>query len=188
VFNPSEVKSLLSAAKNHGLEALWILALTTGLREGELLGLQTCDVDLRGRTLRVARTVYNGAVGTVKSKRSRRTITLPQIAYEALRQHIANSGLDGDDWLFPNGNGQPMWRSNFIDRHWKPLLVRAGVEYKVFHTCRHYVASTLLSNGLPITSVARFMGYDERTLLSTYSHLMPDQMEAVAAAMDNILG
>jgi integrase len=188
VFNPQEVKALLSAAKNDRLEALWVLALTTGLREGELLGLQTCDVDLHAGTLRVSRTVYNGIVGTPKSRRSRRTITLPQIAKDALQEHIANSGADGDDWLFPNGNGQPMWRSNFVDRHWNPLLKRAAIDYKVFHTCRHYVASTLLSKGLPISPVARYLGHDEITLLKTYSHLMPDQMEAVATAMDETLG
>jgi integrase len=81
-----------------------------------------------------------------------------------------------------------MWRTTFINQHWKPLLKGAGVEYKVFHTCRHQLASTLLSKGLPITAVARFMGHDERTLLSTYSHLMPDQMSAVAAAIDGELG
>jgi integrase len=188
VFDLQEVKFLLSAAKNDRLEALWVLALTTGLREGELLGLQACDVDLCACTLRVSRTVYNGVVGTPKSKRSRRTITLPKLAHDALQQHIEHGEYGPNDYLFPNGGGTPMWRTTFINHHWIPLLKRAGVEYKVFHACRHYVASTLLSTGLPITSVARFMGHDERTLLSTYSHLMPDQLETVAAAMDNALG
>jgi integrase len=87
--------------------------------------------------------------------------------------------------MFPNSVGKPMWRSTFVDLHWKPLLRRAGVDYKHFHTCRHYVASTLLGQGLPITAVARFMGHNERMLLKTYSHLLPDMMGAVAAAMDN---
>ena len=81
-----------------------------------------------------------------------------------------------------------MGRTAFIRGGWTPLLERAGVEYKRFHTCRHYVASTLLAKGLPLTAVARFMGHDERTLLKTYSHLMPDQMDAVAAAMDQAIG
>ena len=56
VFNPQEIRDLLSATENDRLEALWILALTIGLREDELLGLQTCDVDLGAGTLRVSRT------------------------------------------------------------------------------------------------------------------------------------
>jgi len=66
-------------------------------------------------------------------------------------------------------------------------LERASVEYKCFHTCRHFVALSLLAKGLPITAVARFLGHDERTLLKTYAHLMPDQMDTVAAAIDEAL-
>jgi integrase len=187
VFNPQEVRALLSAAKHDRLEALWILALTTGLREGELLGLQACDVDLRAGTLRVTRAVYNGVVGTPKSKRSRRTITLPEIAHDALCGHIKQGNYEDSNFLFPNGAGKSIWRTTFINNHWKPLLKRAGVEYKVFHTTRHYVASTLLSRGLPITAVARYLGHDEITLLKAYSHLMPDQMNAVASAMNEAL-
>ncbi len=90
--------------------------------------------------------------------------------------------------MFSNSKGKPVGYSCFLTFHWKPLLKRAGVEYRCFHTCRHYVASTLLSKGLSITAVARFMGHDEQTLLKTYAHLMPNQMSAVAAAMDEALG
>lgn len=184
-FDPSEVRALLSAARYDHLEALWILALTTGVREGEALALKRLDADLQAGTLRISRTVYTGVVGTPKSKRSRRTITLPSIAHDALQRHIERGEYGDEDYLFPNGKGKPMWRTNFIRNHWKPLLDRAGVEYRVFHTCRHYVCSTLLGKGLPITAVARYCGHDVQTLLSTYSHLMPDQMSAVAAAMDS---
>jgi integrase len=186
VFDPPEVRAILTAAKYDSLEACWILSLTTGMREGELIGLQVRDYDASNGTLAIRRTVYNGAEGTPKSKRGRRIIKLPQAARDALASHIEDR-KNGSVWMFPNSVDRPMWRSTFIDLHWKPLLLRAGVEYKHFHTCRHYVASTLLSKGLPITPVARFMGHDERTLLKTYSHLMPDQMDAVAAAMNNAL-
>ncbi len=186
VFSPDEVAALLSAAKYDPLEALWVLALCTGAREGELIGLRVQDYDPKHGTLRIARTVYNGVEGSPKSKRGRRNITLPTAARESLRVHTEQH--NGCEWMFPNTVGKPMWRSTFVENHWRPFLRRAGVEYKHFHTCRHFVASTLLSMGQPISSVARFMGHDERTLLRTYSHLMPDQMDAVAAAMDDALG
>jgi integrase len=94
----------------------------------------------------------------------------------------------GDSWMFPSRRGNPLSYSTFIACYYKPLLKQAGVEYKNFHTCRHYVASTLLGRGLPIPAVARFMGHTEETLLKTYAHLMPDMMDAVAAAMDEALG
>ncbi len=186
VFNPSEVRAILTAAEYDPLKALWVLALQTGMREGELIGMQVKDYDPKQGTLSIRRTVYNGVEGTPKSKRGRRTIKLPAMAQDTMMVHMMQS--NGSVWTFPNRVGKPMWRSSFIDLGWKPLLQRAGVEYKHFHTCRHYVASTLLSKGLPITPVARFMGHDERTLLRTYSHLMPDQMDAVAAAMNETLG
>ena len=68
-----------------------MLALTTGARSGEPAGLKAGDVDLRSGTLRIARTVYNGVVGTPKSKRNRRTIKLPRKALDTLTAHI---GLD----------------------------------------------------------------------------------------------
>lgn len=99
---------MLSAAKYDRLEALWILALTTGIREGEALALKRLDADLQAGTLRISRTVYNGVVGTPKSKRSRRTITLPSIAHDALQRHIERGEYGDDDYLFPNGRGKPI--------------------------------------------------------------------------------
>ena len=90
--------------------------------------------------------------------------------------------------MFTNGAGNPIRNNTFVTRLWRPFLQRVGIRYKNFHTCRHYVGSTLVARGLPISAVARFIGIDESTLLSTYSHLMPDLMDMVAAAMDKALG
>ncbi len=188
VFDPSEVQAILSAAKSDPLEALYVLVLSTGVRIGEALAIRRGDVDLQAFTLRISRTVYNGVVGTPKSKRSRRTITLPKIAYDALAKHINQGMYVESDYLFASQAGTPLWHWAFITRKYKPLLERAGVSYKNIHTARHTVASTLLAKGLPIPSVACYLGHDAKTLLSTYSHLMPDQMDTVAAAMDSALG
>jgi integrase len=188
-FTREEVQASLCAASAEArLEALWTLALTTGMREGEILGLKTGDVDLTAGTLRISRTVYNGVEGTPKSKRSRRTIKLPRIALDALKQHIKSGDYADDDWLFPNAAGNPIWCYSFITHYWRPLTERAGVAYKNFHTTRHYVASTLLGKGLPITVVAAYLGHDVRTLLKVYAHFMPDQRDMVSAAMDSVLG
>lgn len=186
VFDPSEVQAILTAAKHDPLKACWVLALSTGTREGELIGLQVRDYDASNGTLVISRTVYNGVEGTTKSKRGRRTIKLPQAARDALTAHTEQH--NGSIWMFPNSVGKPMWRSTFVDLHWKPLLRRAAVEYKHFHTCRHFVASSLLAKALPISAIARYLGHDEITLLRTYSHLIGDMREMVATAMDEALG
>lgn len=186
IFTLGEVQALLLAASQDRLEALWTLALQTGAREGEILGLQVSDYNAQQGTLRIARTIYNGAVSTPKSKRGRRTITLPKQAQRALEAHLeANKPAR---YIFTTSTGKPLSSSHFIRNYWRPLVERAGVEYRCFHTCRHTVASTLLGKGLPIPAIARYLGHKEQMLLSTYSHLMPDQMDAVAAAMSDALG
>jgi integrase len=161
-FTHEEVQALLYAASQDRLEALWTLALTTGMREGEILGLKAGDVALTAGTLRICRTVYNGVEGTTKSKRSRRTLKLSCMALDALRRHIEQGEYADDDLLFPNSVGNPIWCYSFITHYWKPLVKRAGVEYKSFHTARHYVASTLLGKGLPITRVEEVEAIVER--------------------------
>jgi integrase len=187
VFTPSEVRALLSAAVGDRLEALWVLALSTGMRGGELLGQEWRFVDLDAGTLDVRQTTtIKGQLGTPKSKNSVRTLQLPQIAINALRRHRSNSG-DGR-FVFPNRKGTDFIRyHSFVMFNWRPLTERAGIQYKNFHTCRHYVASSLLSKGLPITAVARYLGHDEVTLLRTYSHLIRGMEHLVPAAMDSVL-
>jgi integrase len=108
VFDPSEVQAILSAAKSDPLEALYVLVLSTGCRVGEVLALKRSDVELQAGTLRISRTVYNGVVGTPKSKRGRRTITLPKLAYDALERHIKLGTHADTDWLFPSQADTPM--------------------------------------------------------------------------------
>ena len=91
-------------------------------------------------------------------------------------------------WLFPGRTGQNLRYHNFINLQWKPLVERAGVKYKSFHTSRHYVASELIGRGIPISAVARYLGDDELTLLRTHSHLIKDMEHMAASAMDSTLG
>jgi integrase len=186
VFDPSEVSAILSAASPNPLRALWMLALSTGARECELLALQVQDYNSEQGTLAIRRTVYNGLIGTPKSRNGIRTIKLPRQAQQALDEHI--KAYEPTTYIFTSSTGNTFNASHFINRYWKPLLKRAGVEYRTFHTCRHTVASTLLSKGLPIPAVAAYLGNTPQILLSTYAHCLPNQMDAVADALDSTLG
>lgn len=182
IFTPSEVAAILSVAQHDPLEAFWVLSLSCGLRQSEIIGLQVRDYDAAKGTLDIRRIVYNNAVGTPKSRRGRRTLKLPRLAHDALSRHT--EGMGADAWMFANGAGNPIRNNTFVTRLWRPFLERVGIQYRNFHTCRHYVASTILASSQPISAASRYMGIDENTLLSTYSHLMPDQMAALAAALD----
>jgi integrase len=184
VFEHREVRAILSAAKGTRYEAAVILALSCGMRGGEIFSTQPGDYNRQAGTLAIRRTLVNNgtAIGTPKSKNSKRTIQLPTIARDALDRTDRTK-----EWMFPSRAGTTLFYHNWIRLHWRPLLGGAGVEYRNFHVCRHYVCSTLLASGQPIPSIAKFLGDTEQTILRTYNHLMPNQMQEVAAAMDAAL-
>jgi integrase len=185
VFTPHEVQALLCAASQDRLEALWVLALCTGARANELLGLEPSHINLDAGTLDIKQTVQcDGQLGSPKSKNSIRKLQLPQTAIDALHKRKQGSSR----FVFHNSRGNIIRYSTFVIYHWRPLTQRAGIQYRNFHTCRHYVASTLLGKGLPITAVARYLGNDDITLLRTYSHLIRGMEHMVPAAMDEALG
>jgi integrase len=128
-FTAEQVKTLFEAVRDDRLESLYILAVHTGLRQGELLGLRWGDVDLEAGTLQVRRTLTTAKGGPVlrapKTKSSRRTVKLSQTALEALRCHLERQlgEIDeaGDLWrenglIFASESGEPLKR-HYITTH-----------------------------------------------------------------------
>lgn len=105
VFDATEVRALLTVTSQDSMEALWILALTTGARVSELKGLQVQDYEPVTGTLDIRRSVYNGAVGTTKSKKGKRQIKLPAIARDSLDRHARVLNSTFSPWMFPNSKG-----------------------------------------------------------------------------------
>jgi integrase len=188
-----QMRSLLDAAKGDKLEALYVLAITTGMRQGELIGLQWKDVDLDGGTLRVNRSVYERVVSSPKTNAGRRTIRLSKLAESALKQHRVDAATRSErlsEWVFPNANGTPIGHQNLHNRSWKPLLRRAGLPHSVrFHDLRHSCISLLLSRGIPVKVVSEMAGHaDISVTLSVYGHVLPDMQWTAANGMDEALG
>ncbi len=180
-----QAKKLLDTARNTqpGFYALYVLAVTTGMRSGEILGLQWRDVDLEARTLQVRRTVFNGAVGTPKTAQSNRGIRLPEIAAEALRRHPRSS-----EWVFSSKKGTSLSVHNLHNRSWRPLLREAGLPHMRFHDLRHTCATLLLSKGVHPKVVQELLGHSSIEItLDTYSHVLPSMGGAAADAMDDDL-
>ena len=99
------MRQLLDAAKGDKLYALYVPACTTGMRQGELLGLQWKDINLSAGTLTVNRSVYDGEVNPPKTEAGNRTIELSRIAVAALRQHRLDAATRSErisEWVFPN--------------------------------------------------------------------------------------
>ncbi len=194
----NEVKALLSAAVGDRLEALYVVAIHTGLRRSELLGLKWTDVDLDAGTLSVQRSLdTDRTFNPPKRNKSRRTVKLTGQAVEALKSHRARQNEErlrlGSLWedhnlVFPNQLGKPMNADNLYHREFRPLLEKAGLSGFTFHSLRHTCATLLLSKNVNPKIVQEMLGHATISqTMDTYSHVMPGMQDAAAAALENAL-
>ena len=187
-LSPEQARAFLETASGDRLEALYVLAVHTGMRQGELLALRWDDVDLEAGVLRVRGT---------KTARSRRTVTLSETALEALRSHLTRQleEIDrvGSLWqenglVFATQIGTPLNRHNLARRSFKPLLEAAGLARIRFHDLRHTCATILLSQGVHAKFVQELLGHATIAItLDTYSHVLPGMGGGTAEAMDKAL-
>jgi integrase len=200
-LTPEEANALLEAASGDRLEALYVLAVTCGVRLGEIQALRWHDVDLDGARLRVTAT-YQGTIdgkpvfAEPKTARSKREIHLSALAVAALRHHrraqleermrAANLWQDYD-LVFTSERGRPLDGNNFRTRAFARLLEKAGLAPMRFHSLRHTAATLLLAEGLNVKVVSEMLGHaDVVTTLRTYSHVLPGMGQAAADAMDSL--
>ena len=181
-LNEEQVRKLLESARGDKLEALYILAITTGMRQGEILGLQWKDIDIGSGIVRVNRTIFNGVVSPPKTAKSRRSIKLSKSALTALKNHGVTS-----EWVFSTRYGKPIDSHNLIKQSWRPLLKKAGLPHRRFHDLRHTCATLLLSRGVHPKIVQELLGHSSISItLDTYSHVLPNMQEKVVEAMEDI--
>lgn len=198
----AQAGDLLKAATDERLEALYVLALHTGMRKGELLGLRWNDVDLKAQTLHIQGSLQpipgkGLQVVEVKTESSRRQIRLGTASSEALRRHRVRQAQErlraGETWtdldlVFPNTTGRPTHPGNFLRRDFDPLLKRAGVPRVKFHELRHTCATLLLGEGVHPKIVSELLGHSDITVtLNLYSHVLPTMQQQAVDTLDGLL-
>lgn len=186
-----QVRRLLDAAKGNRLEALYVIAVATGMRQGEILALQWGDIDLKAGTARVQRTLVevNGQLkfSEPKTARSRRLVELPSFAIRALQAHRGDAIPVPDCLVFTDTIGGRLRKQNLLRRSWWPLLERAGLPKIRFHSLRHTHASMLLSQGTHPKVVQERLGHSSISItLDTYSHVMEGLGREAANKLDDI--
>lgn len=197
-LSSEEARKLLETAKGDSLEALYVVAVQSGLRQGELLALRWEDVNFEARTVQVRRTLTrNGgklAVGPTKTSKGRRTVRLTQDAVEALQEHLARQLVEidkaGDKWqenglIFCTGKGTLINPTNLRKRSLAPLLQQAGLPPMTFHQLRHTAATILLLKNVNPKVVSEMLGHATIAItLDTYSHVLPNMQDSAVAAME----
>jgi integrase len=198
-LTPDQALMFLQKVREHHLETLLTLALATGMRKGEILGLRWQDIDFEQGSLQVRRTLfymahYGFKEGEPKTAKSRRKIALPQFVIDSLKRHRtiqlearlqAGSAWIDRDLVFPNSNGdflQPMTLFN----HFSKLLKEIGLPHIRFHDLRHSAATLLLSMGVPLKVVQELLGHSNFSMTANiYAHVLPSMQQEAMNKMDD---
>ncbi|MHB8311781.1 MAG: site-specific integrase [Candidatus Dormibacteria bacterium] len=202
-LDAEQVKRLLTAAQGDRLGALYVLAVTPGMRQGQLLGLRWQDLDLDHGSLAVVRNLQPlpglGLTNTKRQKteKSRHRVELGTLAVEALRAHKVRQADErsgaGDAWedhdlVFPHVLGHPLSRERLVRLGFEPLLKAAGLPRIRFHDLRHTTATLLLSQGVHPKIVSELLGHSTVAItLNTYSHVTQTMSRAAADTLDSLL-
>jgi integrase len=199
-IDETQAAFLLDAARGTRLYIPILLAVSCGLRRGEILALRWADVDWVQGVLWVRRSVEQTRAGAAikepKSPRSRRSVALAPITLEALREHRARQEelrqLLGSDWqendlICPRDDGS-LWPPQAFTSAYRALLARRGLTGPNFHALRHSHASQLIRAGLDIKLVSARLGHAKSGFtLETYGHLLPGQDQEAARRIDKAL-
>jgi integrase len=199
-LNDNQVRQLIQVAEGNRLQILFWFAVTTGLRQGELLGLKWSDVDWQTRRIHIQRQVQRIKGGLIfcepKSAAGRRVITLGKTTIEKLRDHSRKQKIErinaGVNWqemdlVFPSSRGTPMEPSNVL-KNYKKCLKVAGLPILRFHDLRHTAATLMLQQGINPKIVQERLGHSDISLtLNTYSHVLPSMQEDAAEKLDELL-
>ena len=201
IFTESQARTFLEAASGHPYEVLFYLALTTGLRKGELLGLMWEDVDWEKGTLRIERQLqqaYSSSAVLVptKTRSGRRQIKLGRIGLTMLEAHRqrqeAQKTLAGNTWrengmIFTTGIGTYASQSK-VSKEFKQILSENDLPDIRFHDLRHTSLSLLLDIGTPVNTVQHRAGHSKASVTTDiYGHVMAHSQDAAAENIEQIV-
>lgn len=202
IFNEQELSAMLQALDSEPLQfrLLIHLALNTGCRRGELTGLKWSDIDFQTSVLTVSRSNYKlTGDKEIKSKSTKtgksRRIILPPYCLPMLRQYRAEQlqtqmlmgdAWHGDDWIFIQADGKPMYPTT-PTLQFSRFLKRHNLGHKKFHALRHTSATLLLSNGTNIKNVSARLGHAQLKTTNRYVHAVEQAEREAANTFETLL-
>ncbi len=188
VLTPEQIRALLKATPDQKYRTLFLTAIMTGARQGELLGIKWQDVDFEKKQIHIRRTFNHGRFFLPKTKESVRAIDCPPTLIQELRRWKLASLPNDNDLVFANEAGKPMNYSNMVQRYFHKGLKDAEISRIRFHDLRHTYASLLLQQGENIKYIQSQLGHSSPTVtLNVYSHLTKkENQEAACRLVDTI--
>lgn len=199
VWNEQEIQLFLKVAQDSRYSIVFHMALVTGMRQGELLGLRWKDVDLEKRHLTSSQTLsHDGKTFLLggKTKSSLRKILLPASTVAKLKKHRAvvlkeklNQGEEyqDNDLVMCTPSGTPINPAN-VRRGLNTLIQKAAVPKIHFHDLRHTHATLLLAKGVNVKVISERLGHSNiKITLDIYSHVLPTMQEDAVNKIEEIL-
>lgn len=202
VWDEEQAKLFLAEANRSSTHyTLYLAAITTGMRQGELLGLRWNDLDFALHEARITQTFYRLGGKAIfkapKTEKARRTVALPSVLVEALRsvretqerykqefrEAYHNNGL-----VFCQPDGKPLHAHNIVRRDFRRVMARAGAPRIRFHDLRHCHATMLLQQGVHPKVVQERLGHSTPAFtLHVYSHVLPGMRHEAASRLQERL-
>lgn len=209
VLSLEDHRKFIAAIQNHKFKVLFLTALGTGLREGELLALKWSDIDLIENTVSVSKTIkrvpiiekdgsrkYKLIEQEPKTKSSIRIVPLPDNIVAELEKHKAKQNIEKMEnrdiyndmnYIFADKFGSPL-ESKRPNRNFQSVLKSIDIKPIKFHSLRHTYATRLFEQNVPIKTVQKLMGHkDSSTTLDIYTHVMPSEKIKAVEKINNLL-
>ena len=191
VLTHSELQQFLVQAHYEGYYEFYLMEFATGLRRGEICGLQWGDLDLATGALRIQRQVVSVSGGIsiteLKTKTSNRTIILSPSVLNVMRKLQTGSE---SKWMFPSPVKEDMpYNPQSVYRKTRLILQRSGCKKIRFHDLRHTFATMALENGMDIKTLSNMIGHiSADTTLNIYSHITNEMQQNAARKIDAGIG
>jgi integrase len=200
VWTLDELNYFLSTIKEEKYKTryniIYYVAALTGLRQGEILGLRWKDIDLENNLIKVRQTLTLGELKYgAKNNSSVRTIHIPNILVEELKQHRQLLEYEKTNYKYkyvdlglalPSRHGTPMMPRNLL-KAFHAIVEKTGLPRIRFHDFRHTHATLLLQQGINIKLISERLGHAKiQTTLSTYSHVLPEMQRTISDKLDEV--
>lgn len=200
VLSPDQTRQIIDATRGTEIGTLYLMALHTGMRSGELLALRWRDIrdskiDVNATLVRIGGKVNRASP---KSAAGVRLITMTRPLREAVARHRVRQAerllaigvrITDDSLIYTDRWGNALNGFHITEREFKPLLRRLGLPAMRFHDLRHAFASLMLSQGVRVDLVSEMLGHAKpATTLNTYAHLLPGDQEEAMRRLELALG
>jgi integrase len=187
-FFTADEARLIIAAAGQPFRTIFAIAAMTGMRVGELLALQTNDLDFERKIIHVRRSVWHGQIQTVKSKASRAPVPMPDALSVIIKLFLESWQPNPAKFLFLNRRGRPYSANKVVQKALWPLLEKLNIPKCGLHAFRHMHSSLLLETGAsPAVAQAQLRHSDARITLGVYGHVIGDSQRTAVEKVAKLL-